>query len=93
VRYTWGPKVDPAGELPDGRTFADIEGFKKLLLEDPRDLARNLTGQLVTYSTGAPVGFADREAVEKVLDKSVATKYGIRTLIHEIVESKLFLTK
>jgi hypothetical protein len=93
VRYTWGPKVDPAGELPDGRTFADIEGFKKLLLEDSRALARNLAGQLVTYATGAPVGFADREAVEKVLDKSAQSKYGIRTLIHEIVESKLFLTK
>jgi hypothetical protein len=93
VRYTWGPKVDPANELPDGRAFADIEGFKKLLLEDPRSLARNLTGQLVTYSTGAPVGFADRAAVEKVLDKTAEGRYGVRSLIHEIVQSPLFLTK
>jgi hypothetical protein len=93
VAYTWGPKVDPAGELADGRAFKDVGGFKKLLLEDPRAIARNMVGQLVAYATGAPVSFADRAAVEKVLDKTADGRYGMRSLIHEIVESTLFQTK
>jgi hypothetical protein len=93
VPYKWGPKVDAAGETGDGRAFADIEEFKKILLEDPRSLARNLVGQMVVYATGAPVGFADRAAVEKVLDRTAGGKYGVRSLIHEVVQSTLFQTK
>jgi len=93
VPYRWGQKVDAAGETADGRAFADMEGFTKLLLEDPRAIARNMVGQLVTYATGAPVEFADRAAVEKVLDKTADSRYGMRSLIHEIVQSTLFQTK
>jgi hypothetical protein len=93
VAYTWGPPVDPSGELADGRRFKDIEEFKKLLLADPRAVARNLVGQLVTYATGAPVGFADRAAVERVLDRTAAGRHGLRSLLHEIVASTLFQTK
>jgi hypothetical protein len=93
VAYRWGPKVDSSGELPDGRAFKDIEEFKKLLLEDPRAIARNMVGQLVTYATGAPIHFADRAAVEKVLDRTADRRYGMRSLIHEVVASTLFQTK
>jgi hypothetical protein len=93
VAYTWGPEVDAAGELADGRTFNDMDGFKELLLEEPRAVARNLVGQLVTYATGAPVEFADRRAVEAVLDKTADSRYGVRSLIHEIVQSPLFQSK
>jgi hypothetical protein len=93
VRYTWGQKVDASGETADGRPFTDIDGFKKLLLENPRAIGRNLVGQLVTYATGAPIGYADRAAVEKVLDQTANGKFGIRSLIHEIVESSLFQAK
>ena len=93
VPYKWGLKVDAAGETADGRAFADIDEFKKLLLEDPRAIARNMVGQLVIYATGAPIGFSDRAAVEKVLAKTADSRYGVRSLIHEIVQSTLFQTK
>jgi hypothetical protein len=48
---------------------------------------------MVVYSTGTPVGFADREIVDKILDRTSVTKYGIRSLVHEIVQSSLFQTK
>ncbi|QOV88588.1 DUF1592 domain-containing protein [Humisphaera borealis] len=91
--YKFGPKVDSAGQTADGRAFDEIAGFKKLLLADEKALARNLVNHLVIYATGAPVGFTDRQAVEQVLEKSAASKYGIKTLIHEIVQSPLFLSK
>jgi mono/diheme cytochrome c family protein len=93
VPYKLGLKVDPSGETADGRHFDDLEGLKQLLLEEPRVLARNLVGQWVIYATGAAVGFADRAHVEKVLDQAAAGRYGIRSLLHEFVQSPLFLSR
>ena len=88
-----GSKVDASGETPKGEPFDDILQFKKLLLQDEEAIARNLTEQLLVYATGSPVEFADREDVSAILEKSRASKYGVRTLIHEIVQSPLFLRK
>jgi len=93
VAYRNGQAVDPSGVLRDGRAFADIEQFKKLLLKDERQLARSFVRQLVIYATGAPVGYADRPAVEKILDRTQAGHYGLRSLIHEVVQSSLFQNK
>lgn len=93
VPYTWGQSVDAVGETANGRTFANIHEFKQRLLEDRQIIARNIVGQLVTYATGTPIGFADRAAVENVLIKTAATQNGMRSLIHEIVQSPLFQRK
>ena len=85
--------VDSSGQLPDGRTFSDIRSFKRLLLADEAQIARNLTRQLLVYATGSPVRFGDRAEVERILQRASARQYGVRTLIHEIVESSLFLNK
>jgi mono/diheme cytochrome c family protein len=85
--------VDASGELADGRKFADIREFKRLLVTDERMLARNVAKQLVVYATGAPVRFADRAQIETILQRSSKNHYGVRTLIHEIVQSDLFLSK
>ncbi|MES2694953.1 MAG: DUF1592 domain-containing protein [Verrucomicrobiota bacterium] len=85
--------VDATGELWDGRKFADIRDFKRLLLDDERQIARNLATQFATYATGAPVRFSDRPAIEAILQKASGKNYGVRTLVHEIVQSDLFLNK
>jgi hypothetical protein len=79
--------------LPDGRTFKDVLGLKELLLTDPDLLARNLAQQLTIYATGAPIQFSDRPAIAKILAQNRAEGYGVRSLIHEIVESDMFLNK
>ncbi len=85
--------VDCAGELPDGRAFKDIREFKRLLLKDEVLLARNLARQLTTYATGSPVQFSDREQVEKIVQLSSARQFGLRTIVHGIVQSDLFQMK
>ncbi len=85
--------VDASGELWDGRAFADIRDFKRLLLGEERQIARNLARQLATYATGAPVRFSDRAAIEEILRRTEARGHGVRALIHEIVQSELFLKK
>jgi hypothetical protein len=85
--------VDASGELGDGRKFRDIREFKQLLLTDEKQIARNLAKQLTVYATGAPVGFADREQVEEMLQRASSSHYGVRSLIHELVQSDLFRNK
>lgn len=85
--------VDSSGELPDGRKFSDIREFKRLLLADEKVVARNLARQLTVYATGAPVRFGDRAQIEQILQRAAASHYGVRRLVHEIVQSPLFLNK
>jgi mono/diheme cytochrome c family protein len=85
--------VDAGGELPDGRKFRDIREFKQLLLADEKLIARNLAKQLAVYATGAPVRFSDREPIEDLLQRAASSHYGVRSLIHELVQSELFRTK
>jgi hypothetical protein len=92
--FHYGLPVDSAGKLSDGRTFANIREFKKLLLDrEERTVARNLAGQLTTYATGAPIAFSDRRQVEEVLDKARGSGFGVRDIVYAIVESDLFRNK
>ncbi len=85
--------VDAGGELPDGRQFRDGRELKRLLLADERQIARNLVRQLAVYATGAPIHFSDREDIERILDRASASRYGVRTLVHELVQSEIFRVK
>jgi hypothetical protein len=86
--------VDAAGALPGGPSFANVRDFKKLLLaREEQTVARNLVRQLVIYATGAPAGFADRKQVEKIMENSRASGYGVRNIVHGIVQSDLFQVK
>ena len=91
--FTAALPVDPSGVLADGRAFKDIRELKKLLVRDERQIARNLVRQLVTYGTGAPVRFGDRPSVESILDGARSDGYGVKSLIHGLVSSRLFRSK
>ena len=88
-----GLAVDAGDVLPDGRKFADMTEFKKLLLTDPEQIARCLTEKLVTYATGQPVGFSDHAAVGRILAEAKGADYGLRSLVHAVVGSELFRSK
>jgi hypothetical protein len=88
-----GPDVEQGGQTHDGRAFKDITDYKRLLLEDKDQIARNLVRKVMIYSTGAEIQFADREVVEQIVDKLRAQNYGLRTLVHEVVQSRMFLMK
>jgi hypothetical protein len=91
--YHEGKKVDPSDVLPDGRKFANIDEFKQLLLKDKDQLARALTEKLAVYATGARASTIDKKEIEAILMKVREKDYGFRTLVHEVVGSKLFLDK
>jgi hypothetical protein len=82
--------VDPSGQMVDGRGFDDVRDLKKLLLADERQIARNLVRQLSIFATGAPVRFSDRKQIEALLDQTAAGGYGVRSLVHALIQSELF---
>ena len=88
-----GPKVDAAGVTPDGKSFSDIREFKQLLLEREDQIARHFVSRLVAFSTGAEIQFADREQIDEILRRTADRGYPVRTLIHEVVNSRIFRNK
>jgi len=91
--YYRGPDVERGGVTNDGRAFETIDDYRTLLLSDPDLIARNLTETLLTYATGAAVQYADREVVEEIVANLRGKNHGFRTLVHEIVQSRLFRHK
>ena len=91
--FSLGPKVDASGELPDGEHFEDVRQLKQCLLREEEQLARNLAQQLTIYATGAPIRFSDRPKIAQMLAEARPKGYGLRSLIHQLIESDLFLNK
>jgi hypothetical protein len=92
-KFRVGAKVDASDEMPDGQWFRDIDELKKILLTNPEPVVRCLTEKLLVYATGSALGDADRPVVDGILQRARGRDYGLRTLIHEVVQSPLFLSK
>lgn len=93
LRYIQGQKVDAKDVMPDGRKFSDVRQFKKLLSENPDAVAEAVISRLMIYATGAPISFADRKAIQEIVQKTRQKKHGFRSLIHAVVQSPLFQQK
>lgn len=88
-----GLEVEPGGETPAGKKFKDVDGYKALLLSDRDQIARNVIEKLVIFATGAETQFADREVIEEMVAQSRQRNHGFRSMIHDVVQSRLFLNK
>lgn len=93
MAYHKGKKVDPSDEMSDGAKFENVDQFRKLLLRDRPQLASAVTARLISYATGRSPQPADREAVAAIVAKASEKDYGLRTLVHEIVQSETFRKK
>jgi hypothetical protein len=91
--YKRGPKVDPSGVTADGKSFSGIEDYKQLLMAQKDQVAKHFISQLVVYSTGGEIEFADREQLEAIVARTQAQDYPVKNIIHEVVQSKLFRHK
>jgi hypothetical protein len=93
VKYLKGPAVDTLSELADGTIVADVRGYKAALSARPELLARGFVRKLVTFATGASVEVGDELVIDAILNRAQPSGYGLRTLIHEVVQSELFTSK
>ncbi len=93
IHFKLGPAVDPSGKLPDGRSFSGIAAFQSLLAADRDRLLTNLARRFSVYATGRGLSFADRDAIAAIVQVTNESGGGIRILIHELVQSRLFRTR
>jgi len=85
--------VDCSGTMPDGTPFADIRELRKLLAADPAQLARGVTRHLLTYATGAPTTPIDQPAIDAIVAEAAAGDFGLRTIVHAVVQSAILRHK
>lgn len=93
IGFKLGPPVDASGSLPDERKFSGILEFENLLAADRTRLLKNLAEQLIVYSTGRENAYSDRAEIAGIIDRTEKQGGGVRTLLHEVVQSTLFQTK
>ena len=88
--YNPGLRVDASGTTEEGFKFKGIRDYKKHLRQSTEQVARNLIFRLIACSTGGEVTFADREVVERILWETQKDGYPLRTLIHQVIASRIF---
>jgi hypothetical protein len=87
------PELDVSGTLPSGRQFDGLNEFKAALVEEKDRFARAFSQRMLTYALCRPVGYADRETTDRLVQSLVENEYRIQSLIHAIVASDPFQTK
>ncbi len=89
--YRKGPDVESSFEMADGREFVNFQQFRDCLLEDEPLVARAMAEKLLVYATGRKIGLAQRDSVDQVVATSKKNDHGLKSMIHAVVESDLFL--
>ena len=82
--------VDASGSLPNGETFADVQGLKAALMKEERAVAGSVFEGLLCYALGRDVSFTDRPLIEAVLDDLEANHFPVRELVKRVVTSQPF---
>jgi len=88
---TWAA-VDSAGELSDGRPFANVDEFKARLLEDKDAFLEGLTEKMLIYALGRPLEFGDRRLVREAVSE-LQRRPTLKTLLRGIVTSETFFQR
>ncbi|MBA4019053.1 MAG: hypothetical protein C0483_17940 [Pirellula sp.] len=90
-KYALGRKVETGDQMPDGRKFADVREFQRLLAADPRPVVENVAMKLLTYALGRELDIADREDVRQIVDGLKSRDFGLRSMIKELAASDAFI--
>ncbi|WP_394943382.1 DUF1592 domain-containing protein [uncultured Ilumatobacter sp.] len=88
-----GLPVDCTGTTPDGKDFADARELRAMLAENPAQLARGVVRHLLTYATGEPATPIDQPAIDAIVRDAARDNYGLRSLLHGVIQSEVFRWK
>jgi hypothetical protein len=86
-------EIDASFTMSDGREFKNFQEFRQLIAENPESLARNFCEKLLVYGTGSSIHFADRRKIDKIIEQTADSDYGMRSLLHATIASDIFLCK
>jgi hypothetical protein len=82
--------IDPAGALPDGKSFKNARELKTVLKGRDREFCRCLSDRLLTYALGRGLEFYDKCAVDQIADNLKKNDYRFSSLVISIVTSEPF---
>ncbi len=88
-----GQPIHTADTLPDGRAFESYKDFQQLWQSTPEPIARCFVEHLLKFATGAEIAFADRETVDEIVASTKQENYGLKSLLHAALDSRIFLHK
>jgi hypothetical protein len=92
VGYKLGPAVDPSGEIVGAGAFKDFEEFRGLLEKQQDRITANLVARFLAFGTGREMGFSDRAVIARLV-KQAGPNAGVRDLLHQAIQSEIFLSK
>ena len=82
--------IDPAGQLPDGRSFQSWAELKPILKEQKDLFARCLSEKMLIYALGRGLEYYDQPAVDRIVAALQSDNYRFSTLVREIARSDPF---
>lgn len=85
--------IDASYHLRDGREFDGPDAFKQLWKATPEPIARCFAEKLLVFGTGSDITFADRKHVETIVSEATEDDFGLKTILHNVVTSPVFLSK
>jgi hypothetical protein len=91
-----GEKMEPierGGTFPDGKTYANFDQFKALLLGQKEKLARSLVEGTMSYGLGRTAEFSDGDDLDVLTSQLIKDDLRAKSLIHNLVQSSIFQTK
>jgi hypothetical protein len=87
------PVIDASAIMPDGTPIQGVEGLQNQILKQEDSFLNHFATQIATYAIGRELGFADQPKIKKCVSEMKDKKYTIRSLIHSLTTSDLFLKK
>jgi mono/diheme cytochrome c family protein len=85
-----GTPIDASGSLPDGRTFADVDGLEAGLLARPELFVGTLAEKLQTYALGRGVEYYDAPGIRGIVRDARRQNFRISSIILGIVKDRSF---
>src|SRR5262249_39377786 len=79
--------------LPGGGGFPNNKEIKGTLLGDQKKHNPAPAHKLLTYATGVPPTAADRPKFDAIVASVRVNNYGLRSLVHAVVQSEVFRNK
>jgi hypothetical protein len=85
-----GTPIDASGGLPDGSTFADVDGLESALLTRPELFVGTFAEKLLTFALGRGIEYYDRPAVRKIVRDARAQDFRVSSIVLGVVQSQPF---
>ena len=86
-------KIEPAGSFHKGPAFSDYFQMRDAIAAREEAFARGFAAALVEYALGRPCGFSDETLIDSLVEQARGQRFGMRTFVRSLVNSREFQTR